>query len=374
MNTQVLIIDDAADIRLLFRTILTPYYTTQDAACGAEGLDILRQDVPALILLDLAMPGLDGYETCRRLKRLPELRSTRVVVVSGHSDTEDLQKAFDAGADDFLVKPVNPHELLSRVRLHMRLHGTLRTASDLRPPDLVGDAASSLDRSQEILAGALLKLAETRDNETGQHLFRMRDYTMLLALHLHRDSVYSDQIDDSFLADLYRACPLHDIGKVGIPDDLLLKPCALSAEEFETMKQHTAIGAGIIEQAVNQMNGRGFLVMAMDIARFHHERWNGEGYLAGLAGSEIPLSARIVAVADVYDALTTERCYKSAWKPDCARQIIENGEGTHFDPIVVAAFRCCFPAFVETQNDYARKCEALSHPLWSADCELASAI
>ena len=178
----------------------------------------------------------------------------------------------------------------------------------------------------------------------------MRDYSVLLAEELKRSSECAGQIDDSFIADLDRACPLHDIGKVGIPDELLLKPGRLTAQEFEVMKEHTSIGANILEQAVNQMSGRGFLVMATDIARFHHERWDGNGYPSGLSGMQIPLCARIVAVADVYDALTTKRCYKEAWTPELARQTIEAGAGTQFDPLVVAAFGRCFHDFLAVQG------------------------
>jgi putative two-component system response regulator len=260
------------------------------------------------------MPGLDGYETCRRLKRMPELQSSRVIVVSAHSNADELQLAFDAGADDFVVKPVAMHELLSRVRLHMRLRRTLQLATELQSSELNSDqlALEALERSQEILAGTLLKLAENRDNETGEHLVRMAEYAVLLAEELQRGTVYADQIDDSFIADLKRARPLHDIGKVGIPDEVLLKPGRLTLDEYNVMKEHTTIGANILEQAVTQMSGGGFLLMAVDIARFHHERWDAQGYPTGLAGREIPLCARIVSVADVYDALTTERCYKEA--------------------------------------------------------------
>ncbi len=183
MSATVLIVDDAREIRVLFRTVLSPHYTTFEACSGANALEMARQYVPDVVLLDLEMDGLDGYETCRRLRLMPELQSTRVIVVSAHSNAEDLQGAFDAGADDFVVKPVNPYELLSRVQLHMRLHSTLQIAIDLQSLTPCGEqlARAELDRSQEILAGTLLKLAENRDNETGQHLVQMREFTVLLA-------------------------------------------------------------------------------------------------------------------------------------------------------------------------------------------------
>ncbi len=355
MKPQVLIVDDAPEIRRLFRGVLNPHYTIHEAASGERALDVAWRVVPDVILLGLEMPGLDGYDTCRRLKRRPELRSIRVIVFSVHSNADSLQMAFDAGADDFLVKPVDPCELLSRVQLHVRLRQSLQAATNLQLQQWHGDvlAQAALERSQEILAGTLLRLVENRDNETGQHLVRMRDYAVLLAKQLQRGSEYADQIDAAFIADLYRACPLHDIGKVGIPDELLRKPGRLTPEEFEMVKEHTSIGANILEHAVSQMNGRGFLVMATDIARFHHERWDGKGYPSGLAGDQIPLSARIVAVADVFDALTSQRCYKQAWTPAHARRTIQLGAGTQFDAVIVAAFQRSFGEFVATHNKTA---------------------
>jgi putative two-component system response regulator len=355
MKPHVLIVDDAPEIRRLFHAILSPYYCVREAHDSLEALRQVSRGAPDVVLLDLNMPGIDGYEFCRRLKHDPRQRPIHVIVVSAHATAADLQLAFEAGADDFIVKPVYPEELLSRVQLHTRLKKTLQVARDLtdREPSGLVVIPALLERSQEILAKTLLSLAEKRDNDTAQHVLRMRDYAMCLARQLQFDSEYSDAIDEAFLADLHRACPLHDIGKVGIPDEILRKPGRLTPQEFQIMKEHTTMGANILEQAVHQMPNGGFLKMATDIARFHHERWDGQGYPHGIPGSRIPLCARIVAIADVYDALTTERCYKRAWTAAEAKQAIQEGLGSQFDPVIVAAFVNCFDEFVNIQEEYA---------------------
>jgi len=208
----------------------------------------------------------------------------------------------------------------------------------------------SLIAAQDITVLTLAKVAESRDNDTGNHILRLRDFAQRLASELARSGPYADEIDETFLADLYRSSPLHDIGKVGIADAILLKPGPLTAGEFEAMKHHTSIGANVLNEAVLKSQGGGFLAMASKIAQFHHEWWNGQGYLTGLAGTEIPLSARIVAVADVFDALTSERPYKEAWCPYRAKQAIEDACGTQFDPLVVAAFDRCFDDILDIRH------------------------
>jgi PAS domain S-box-containing protein len=211
-------------------------------------------------------------------------------------------------------------------------------------------AQRQLMATRDVSVFALAKLAESRDPETGEHLERMRTYAQLLAEQLRRAGPYVDQIDDTFLEDLFRSSPLHDIGKVGIPDSVLLKPGRLTADEFEVMKRHTLIGADTLESALQHTGHGGFLQMAAGIARWHHERFDGSGYPDKLAGQNIPLAARIVALADVYDALTSPRVYKSAYDPRLAREMIEAESGRHFDPVVVDAFRVCYPDFLRCQG------------------------
>jgi putative two-component system response regulator len=297
---------------------------------------------------------MDGFQICRHLKAASE-DPPQVVMVSARSAAEEQLKAFDAGADDYLVKPVDPCDLRSRVQLHRRLreskHNTARLQWEI---DAYHTALrrTAVERAQQIIAVqdvavfTLAKVAESRDNETGAHLHRLREYAHLLADELARNSPYAGLIDEAFRSDLYRSSPLHDIGKVGVSDEILRNPGRLTADEFEIMKRHTINGANILNEAVMQPHGGGFLAMAAAIARFHHERWDGKGYPAGLVGEEIPLPARIVAVADVYDALTSERPYKAAWPPERARRAIEEGSGTQFDPVIVEAFRRRFDDLV----------------------------
>jgi putative two-component system response regulator len=201
--------------------------------------------------------------------------------------------------------------------------------------------------TRDVAVLTLAKLAESRDPETGLHLERMRSYTQILAEYLSRHGPYANQIDGRFLEDIFRAAPMHDIGKVGIPDEILLKPGPLTREEFEIMKHHTVIGAESLRQVAEQSEYANFLHMAAEIARWHHERWDGRGYPDGLRGRETPLSARIVAMADVFDAMTSVRVYKDAIAPDRARRMIEEEEKGHFDPVVVDAFRECYLDFLE---------------------------
>jgi response regulator RpfG family c-di-GMP phosphodiesterase len=201
--------------------------------------------------------------------------------------------------------------------------------------------------TRDVAVLTLAKLAESRDPETGLHLERMRGYTQILAEYLGRTGPYADQVDGRFLEDLLRASPMHDIGKVGIPDEILLKPGPLTREEFEVMKQHAAIGSDALRQVAEQSDYANFLHMAAEIARSHHEHWDGRGYPDGLRGQEIPLSARIVALADVFDAMTSVRVYKDAFEPEQARRMIEEEEVGHFDPVVLDAFRTCYGEFLE---------------------------
>jgi putative two-component system response regulator len=214
----------------------------------------------------------------------------------------------------------------------------------------VADRAQDIVDTRDVAVFALAQLAESRDPETGQHLERIRAYCRILAEQLRKEGPYTSLIDEQFVEDIYRSSPLHDIGKVGIPDAILLKPDRLSEREFAILKRHTVIGAGALERAAAHSGCGGFLRMAADIARYHHERFDGTGYPAGLRGFEIPLAARIVALADVYDALTSVRVYKSAYDPEVAQLMIEQQSGKHFDPAVVEAFQARAGEFMELQG------------------------
>jgi len=353
---RILIVDDDEAFRRLVAHVLRDEYTVEQAASGEQALLVLDAIAPDVVLLDIQMTGIDGYETCRRIKTVPAGAQTQVVMVSGHSSRQEQLRAYELGADDYLVKPIDVQELRCRVQLHVRMRDALHNVFSFKQEiasrndeikRLAEQRTQDLLHLQDVVVFTLAKVAESRDRDTGDHVLRVRSYCQLLAEELHREGPYCRQIDAQFLEDLQRASPLHDIGKVGIPDEILLKPGRLTRDEFEHMQQHTVIGASILEQAITQSPYAGFLTMAAVVARFHHERFDGFGYPAGLVGTEIPLPARILAVADAYDAITSERPYKSALTPCRAREIIESEGGLHFDPVIVGAFQVRFPDFLQ---------------------------
>ncbi|MEA1950976.1 MAG: response regulator [Planctomycetota bacterium] len=361
-HRNILIVDDDIAIRRLFRTLLSRNYTVREAHSGEEAIEVITLWSPDLVLLDIMMPGIDGYETCRQLRASSVDNPPQVIMVSSKSATAEQARAFEVGADDYLVKPIDPVELRSRVELHFRLRESqaglesLRREVDGHHQVLKRTVQERIEQTlaiQDVAVFTLAKMAESRDKETGEHIERMREYSQRLAQELQYHGPYADKIDDSFLADLYRSSPLHDIGKVGIPDAILFKPGLLTPEEFKVMQGHAMIGGNILNEAVMQLKGGGFLAMATLIAQFHHERWDGGGYPAGLVGDEIPLPARIVSVADVFDALTTARPYKDAWSPDRAKRFIDEAADTQFDPLIVAAFNRCYEDILHIQHAYA---------------------
>jgi len=319
-SKTVLVVDDDKMIHTLLARILQEDYRVVAAASGEEALEKAAECTPDVVLLDIMMPGIDGYETCRRLKSDGFCEHVQVIMVSARSSREEQMRAFEAGADDYVVKPFDPLELRSRIQLHFELLKALSNAAAVR---------------------AEIEVAESRDEQTGQHLLRMRCVCQKIAEQLKRRGPYAELIDQEFLENLYRSSPLHDVGKVAIKDEILLKPGPLTPDEFEQMKRHATIGADILDEAVHQSEYGGFLEMAAVIARYHHERFDGTGYPEGLSGTDIPLPARIVAVADVFDALISARPYKPAYPPMDAVMMIEIESGRHFDPVIVDAFRAC---------------------------------
>jgi putative two-component system response regulator len=368
---RILIVDDDASFRRLVTTTMQNDYEVEEAENGSVALRRIAAQAPGLVLLDIMMPGLDGHQTCRRIKASwPKIR---VMMVSARSSSGEKLRAFEAGADDYVVKPFDPQDFCSRIRLHFQLHEALAGAAAIRSEIesrnlLLRQEArrhtQDMIALQDIAVFTLAKVAESRDQETAGHLSRMRAYSQILAEELSHRGPYGAQIDARFLEDLYRSSPLHDIGKVAIPDSILLKPGPLTADEFAVMRQHAVVGADILDEAVTRCRGGGFLEMAALIARYHHEHFDGKGYPLGLSGRQIPLAARIVAVADVYDALTSVRPYKRAMSVDEAKAIVRRESGRHFDPVVVAAFLKRFDDLVlvrqEASQDFALVYDASS--------------
>ena len=353
---RVLVVDDnVTNVNILCR-LLRKDYEVATADSGEECLTKMAAFKPQLVLLDIMMPGIDGYEACRRIKSSAIGEFVQVILVSGKGSTAERVKGYEAQADDYIIKPFDHQELLSKVRVQFRLwdaHRQLTIAKDQLEiynrelEELVSLRTRQLTATQDMAVFALAHVADSRDPETGEHLLRMRRYAQTIAGELAGNGPYADIVDRQFLEDLYRSSPLHDIGKVAVPDSILQKPGQLTPEEFEEMKKHVVVGGHTLEMARDQIGRGTFMDMASDIARYHHERFDGSGYCMGLRGEEIPLSARIVALADVYDALTSRRVYKPPYTPDAAREIIIRESDSHFDPVIVNAFLARFDDFQE---------------------------
>jgi putative two-component system response regulator len=338
---RIMVVDDTpANLTILKKILHKNGNEVYAFPSGLKALKAAQNNPPDLILLDITMPELDGYEVCKRLKQDTLLRGIPVIFLSALSSTDDKIKAFQCGGVDYITKPFQFEEVLARVETHLRLR-SLQTALEYQNQNLeqlVAEKVREISESQLAAIFALAKMAENRDEDTGSHLERVREYCRLLTSRLRESSPYADQISGEFVACIHHASPLHDIGKVAIPDCILLKPGKLSAEEFETMKTHTSVGAENLQAAYNRYTGNSFIEMGIDIARHHHEWWNGTGYPAGLAGVDIPLSARIMALTDFYDALCSDRCYRKGVDHQTVKGMILSEKGTHFDPVIVDAF------------------------------------
>ncbi len=315
---KVLVIDDDIVSLEMLKGALCHYgYEVTCASDGIEGFERIRTGEFSLVISDWDMPGMTGDELCRQIRKRQWSGYIYFVLLTSHRDMNHLVGGLRAGADDFLVKPFEPEEL--RVRLR------------------TGERVLALE-TRDTLLFTLAKLTESRDIETGLHLERMREYSRILAEELSGWPEFKEEIDGDYVQMIYLTAPLHDIGKVGIPDSVLLKPGKLTDEEFEVMKQHTTIGGETLSAALRTSPNARYLQLAKDIAFSHHEKVNGLGYPFGLAGNEIPLCGRITALADVYDALSSKRIYKDRFSHARAKEIVVDGAGSHFDDRVVEAF------------------------------------
>ncbi|MGF1755418.1 two-component system response regulator [Vibrio makurazakiensis] len=337
----VLVVDDIAENRVLLHSLLKPHFQVRIATCGAQAVEAAHQYPPDIILLDIMMPQMDGYEVCRRLKNDRVTEPIPIIFLTAKSQIEDEEKGFEMGAVDYLLKPISPPILLSRVNTHLRLKRAISNLS--KHNDLLEEKVKMRTHELESLQGATISamasLAETRDNETGNHIRRTQRYVKVLAEELLRLNLYKDQLRPESLMALYKSAPLHDIGKVGIPDQVLLKPGKLTEEEFDIMKAHALLGREVIETVEESIDfSSDFLVYAKEIAYCHHEKWDGSGYPQGLKGENIPLSARLMAIADVYDALISKRVYKPPFSHEQSVQIITEGRDQHFDPVLIDIF------------------------------------
>jgi putative two-component system response regulator len=330
---RILVVDDNKIALTVARNALVQSgYDVVTATDGHEALAVLRGGSCRLVISDWDMPQMNGIELCRAIRSEDLSGYVYVILLTGHNLPEQKVEGLRSGADDFITKPFNPSELVARIQTAERILSI---------------------ETRDVTIFAMARLAESRDPETGAHLERVRSYSRMLAQHLSRIEKFRAEINKEYVRLIYLTSPLHDIGKVGIPDCVLLKPGTLNDREFEIMKSHTTLGAETLDAALRQFPRVKFLQMGRDIAACHHERFDGTGYPQGLAGESIPLCARIVAVADVYDALTSKRVYKEAIAHEVARSMIVQGAGTHFDPDIVNAFVQTEARFVSIRAQFA---------------------
>jgi len=345
IQATVLVVDDTPANLTLLAEILKPDYRVQLAVSGAKALEICRRQPPDLVVLDVLMPELDGYEVCRRLKADPATRRVPVVFLTALTRPEDESAGFEAGGADFIHKPFNPATVRARVRTHLQL----KLAEDqlLRHnAQLSGELDArrrEVERLRDTTLFVMVSLAEFRDADTGNHIQRTQEYVRTLAQWIAARPGGPADLTEHAIDELAKAAPLHDIGKVAIPDGILLKPGKLSPDEWRIMQTHAEHGADLLQRAIDRLGDDAGLMLTYgkQIARHHHEKWDGSGYPDGLAGESIPLPARLMAVADVYDALISVRPYKRAMSHDEALAFIREGAGSHFDPHVVEALDAC---------------------------------
>lgn len=318
----ILVVDDTPENIDVLAGVLRGSYKVKAAISGRKALDIASSTPrPDMVLLDIMMPEMDGYEVLSRLKSNPITAQIPVIFVTAMTEHEDEEKGLDLGAVDYITKPISPRIVLARVKTHLALYNQNRELERK-----VHRRTQELRESRFDVIRHLAKAAEFKDTDTGLHVVRMSHYSRIVARAINASAEWAELI--------FNAAPMHDVGKIGIPDSILLKPGKLTPQEWDVMKQHTIIGADILGDDPSEL-----IQLAREIALSHHERWDGSGYPYGLAGEDIPLSGRIVAIADVFDALVSNRPYKKAWTIDQAMQLIEKDSGTHFDPRLVQAFR-----------------------------------
>jgi putative two-component system response regulator len=367
----ILVVDDTPDNLALMSGLLRDSYKVKVANSGERALKQVQGDAkPDLILLDIMMPGLSGYDVIAELRANPETRNIPVIFLTAMSAAEDEKKGLELGAADYITKPISPPIVMARVKTQLQ---NKAAADFLRDKNVfleaeVGKRTREISAIQDVTILAMASMAETRDSDTGNHIRRTQHYMRVLAEKLKTHPRFGYFLSGKTIELLFKSAPLHDIGKVGIPDRILLKPGRFTPDEFEIMKSHTTLGRDAIAHAEQQLGMPvEFLQLAKEIAYGHQEKWDGSGYPEGLAGDDIPISARLMAVADVYDALISRRVYKDGMPHEKAVAIMVDGKGKHFDPDVVDAFvelqeefRAVAARFADSDADMAEKARQLA--------------
>lgn len=365
----ILAVDDSPQILQQIHGLLAADYQVMIAKDGETALTLVERREPDLILLDVVMPGMSGYEVCEKLKANPNTQHIPIIFVSSQADDDDQEKGFGLGAADYISKPFSPNVTFARIKTHLQLkemtdflrdQNTFLEAEVNKRTDEIKSQTERLQALQQATILIVTSLAETRDLETGNHIRRTQYFIEAIAQELVESGEYSDELSADMIAPIVRSAPLHDIGKVGIPDSILMKRGKLDAPEFEIMKGHAQMGLDAIERAERQLGIQvDFLQHAKEIAVGHHEKWDGSGYPKGLSGSEIPISARLMAIADVYDALRSQRCYKPPFDHEKSIAIMQKGRGTHFDPLAFDAFSRCEQRIIEISKQYTDEEESI---------------
>ena len=353
---SILVIDDTPGNLSLLNQLLREHYRVRLANSGPRGLELAAMAPPDLILLDIMMPDMDGYQVFQRLQSDPATRRIPVIFLTAKVGAEDEERGLAMGAVDFIHKPIAPSVVLARVRTHLQIRHWQTFLEDKSAwlQQEVESRVSEVFRLQEATIRVMVSLAEFRDECTGNHIRRAQDYVRLLADYLSRQPRDAGFLTPEQIDRIAKASPLHDIGKIAIPDHILLKPGRHTPEEFAIMQTHSVKGESMLLRSLHEMGGdNAMLRFACQIARSHHERWDGGGYPDGLAGEAIPLAARLMAVADVYDALRSRRPYKKAFDHAEAVDIIVQGKGSHFDPLLVEAFLALEGVFSEIATKLA---------------------
>lgn len=344
-QANILVVDDVPNNLALIANILHERgYKVRLATSGKFALQTSQKALPDLVLLDLNMPEMDGFETCRRFKANAAMRSIPIIFLTAQNDVESTVQAFTVGAADYVVKPFRKEELLARVDTHLRikqLQQQLHEHLANQAKTIEGQVKEIRDLHTAVIH-TFLVMAEGRDSDTGLHLNSIQDFSILMAEKLRERPEFESQIDDNFIRVFSQSCMLHDIGKVSVSDRVLLKKASLTPEEYDEIKSHAALGVDFLRKMLVKCPGNAFLHMGIDIAYSHHEKWDGSGYPQGLVGEAIPLPARIVHVIDVYDALRRRRPYKLPFSHEQACKIISEGDArvspSEFDPRILACF------------------------------------
>ncbi len=350
MKNTILVVDDDKTNLALAQKILMPRYRIAASNSGRGALKYLENHHPELILLDINMPDMDGYEVMEQIRAQEDTKTIPVIFLTADNLAETEIKCFQMGAMDFVTKPFVPDILLSRVDKTIELDQYRHNLENMvkEQAEKITEDARRISKIQDSVIVGMANLIESRDGSTGKHVKNTQMYVRMIAAELRRRNLFAQELTEEYIEDLCKAAPLHDVGKIKIPDAILQKPGRLTPEEFDTMKQHTTHSRAIIKMIIGDVEDEHYVGIVEDIAMYHHERWDGTGYPTGLKEEEIPLAARIMAVADVFDALYEERCYKPPVRPiERIMQIMQEGRGTQFDPVIIDVFMEMLPMLKE---------------------------